>query len=82
MRLIDADRIIHSPILHTMRKKELLDTIIAAPTIDAAPIIHAKWMYHESENGTVFTCSNCEYTPEIISDDSPYCPYCGAKMDL
>lgn len=43
-----------------------------------APIIHAHW-----DGNNVFKCSNCgtELYPSWDYVRTPYCPYCGAKMD-
>lgn len=60
---------------------DLPDFLADCPTVDAKPVVHARWIYHDTERGTVFTCSNCDYTPELISEETPYCPYCGATMD-
>lgn len=54
------------------------------PNIDT--VKHAHWI--KSELGTVF-CSACDHTAPSMDDyygdaiwyyDTPYCPYCGAKM--
>ena len=53
--------------------------IECAPTIDAVPIRHGKWIT-KSTGGEYFDCcSECGY----IEWDSPnnYCPNCGARMD-
>lgn len=64
-----------------------------APTIEAVPVIHARWIVNvEFNNGerVIATCSNCKDRGEVRTDrnewgiwhiDSPYCPNCGAKMD-
>lgn len=60
------------------------------PTIDAAPVVHGKWV--ENKYGYM-TCSNCDSCPleartgSLITMhyepyESEYCPHCGAKMDL
>lgn len=68
------------------------DVMKHRPTIDAVPVVHGKWIitggmkppeYHHHHQ-----CSICaSYAPmctpyggrEVLS---PYCPACGAKMDL
>lgn len=59
-----------------------------APTLDVAPVVHARW---EEGNGewvemlgdwylkSTYICSNCH---EEESRKTDYCPNCGAKMDL
>ena len=69
------------------------DDIENAPTIEADPVIHARWIVNvEFNNGerVIATCSNCKDRGEVRTNrnewgiwniDSPYCPNCGAKMD-
>ena len=46
------------------------------PTIESEPVKHGKWIYREFD---VPHCSECGAEPKEIS---PFCPKCGAKMDL
>ena len=53
-----------------------------APTVDAAPVVHARWIKHDGYT----ECSGCEYwydsaESEDAGDRSHYCPSCGARMD-
>lgn len=79
---------------HNIESKVLMDQVLYdienVPTIDAEPVRHGWWV-----NGTLGTeCSCCgsllpivwcpddedgEHCIEI--DETPHCPYCGAKMD-
>ena len=51
-----------------------------APTVDAEPVRHGKWM--PREEGVVYpfweryTCSACGKH----ADNTEYCPHCGARM--
>lgn len=52
------------------------------PTVDAAPVVHGRWIDHKDEH----QCSECKeitivdfYVWKNVQFD--YCPYCGAKMD-
>ena len=64
----------------------VVDKINTAPVIDVAPVIHAHWIkkIHEWDLGDPpqdyadYTCSNCKIR---VQDKTPFCPYCGAKMD-
>lgn len=60
------------------------------PAID--PVKHAKWIPHKP--GDVYACSNCGYgmlatmrfrdgrcIGARYDNKTPYCPYCGARMD-
>lgn len=77
----------------TMMMYEIADCIECAPTIDAVPVVHARWK--TVKNSTY--CSACNaFLPAIAYtfydhddewerceeiDKTRYCPYCGAKMD-
>ena len=64
----------------------LLGLIEKAPTVDAVPVVHARWIYVEETLATSsgWCCSACR-RPRWLSPDVPevfkYCPNCGAKMD-
>lgn len=57
-----------------------------APAVDAAPVVHGRWIekvdmvesYLADSTEVFFECSVCE-SPNY--GESPYCPNCGAKMD-
>ncbi len=55
-----------------------------APTIDAAPVVHARWVPNHGSYGTPH-CSNCKwripYSEDSTLDARSFCPNCGAKMD-
>lgn len=80
MRLIDADALWeqisqHSPF-------DALSLIEDAPTITAIPIRNGHWIEEpiEDEWGklpSIWHCSECD---NLEFNNSPYCPYCGAKM--
>lgn len=46
------------------------------PDADVAPVRHGRWIYHDDG---VITCSECG---NAESNESYFCRYCGAKMDL
>lgn len=89
MRLIDADPLEYqakecvenewdqkaAPISWAHAEESFLRRIEDAPTVDAVPVVHGRWIYHDDG---VITCSECE---NAESSDSYYCRYCGAKMD-
>lgn len=50
-----------------------------APTIEAEPVRHGRWV-HDYNN--VYACDNClEREAMSNKNKKPYCPNCGAKMD-
>ena len=64
----------------------VLESIDVQPTIEAAPVVHGRWIeYHNEENGTWhYDCSVCDDGYAMtVKDYRPhnYCPNCGAKMD-
>ena len=89
-RLIDAnafkkenERLLHCdfPYLSETTLEELIDE---APTIDAEPVRHAKWIKADSQqyfrkHYPCFTCSECGYRKDSQKKWN-YCPNCGADM--
>ena len=69
------------------------DFLNALPTVEAAPVVHGEWKL--DRYATEWTCSNCEgemlykvttygggQYHDLDNIFPPYCPHCGAKMDL
>ena len=92
MRLIDADalkKVIYFETNHLgidFHKSKLIGIAIDnAPTIEAEPIRHGKWILTNKPNiygGTTIKCSVCGYEGVIAHiEDHHYCWVCGAKMD-
>lgn len=48
------------------------------PTADVEPVRHGRWV----DIWCNYTCSECEYMWEDSGYKTPFCPICGAKMDL
>lgn len=51
--------------------------------IEAEPVKHAHWIEGNEDHVSCdsicyYTCSECNHS---FSDDTPYCPNCGALMD-
>lgn len=84
MRLIDADALTEE-LKEWLKDKELhrglgtaIEDISRMPTVEAKPIIHAKWV--SKIPGSIFgECSHCNYGCGSYSYE--YCPHCGARMD-
>ena len=98
MRLIDADALpMHKvKIVHAFGIVEgcvvFPDTIAKAPTIDAVPVVHARWILRgcDDNDAGIYYCSACKderyFGDEVITSEEaskycPFCPNCGAKMD-
>lgn len=100
MRPIDADALIRDvesfnrPLCDDYHMKDyVLDQILTdiknAPTIDAEPVRHGKWIPRyikiagrDYKHG--MQCSVCaEPALDVEGDDylTDYCPWCGARMD-
>ena len=87
MRLIDADTIFNGNLL--MVRAEAYDAVHAviekinnAPTVDAEPVRHGRWIYDFSSPLKCSSCGIVSKANEItLRTDFKFCPYCGAKMD-
>lgn len=60
------------------------DMIESMPIIEAAPVVHAKWIQLPHKNDRV--CSRCEHNEpykcaETDAEIFSFCPFCGALMD-
>ena len=87
MRLIDADELLQK----RWQVKDITDKdlyvigqgfVVNAPTIDAAPVVHAKWELPGKGISDMFLiCTYCNKL-HVSAYKTNYCPYCGAKMDL
>lgn len=85
MRLINAEdlkeRIRQEP-TDGMYTAEILEAIDEMPTVDAALVVHGRWVW---VTGDVYRCTNCGSEPHVQEvmgmPDYDFCPFCGAKMD-
>lgn len=93
MRLIDADALLESGIcaeygyndngLLLIPMRDVINSIRNAPTIDAKPVRHGRWIKVLGGNGLVSTirCSECDNCDNASYIPGNYCWFCGAKMD-
>ncbi len=52
------------------------------PAADVEPVRHGRWLLKHIGAGHMWECSCCHKRPCIyITEDTAYCPNCGAKMD-
>ena len=92
MRPIDADELLKNAwfcdLDHWSGNVVDEDIINDAPTLDVAPIIHACWedgagysveILNDWYLRNTYICSNCGKEEK---HNTPYCPNCGATMDL
>ena len=57
-----------------------MDLVEDAPTIEAAPVVHGKWVRKETGGGLLAICNSCKY-PVSWWHRTNFCPHCGARMD-
>lgn len=91
MRLIDADALFEnldgmmavSPTGY-IHGDTVADMISDAPTVDAVPVRHGKWIHEvrytidSLHSYQQYRCSECGMT---YITNTKYCPNCGARMD-
>lgn len=91
MRLIDANAL-HNVFdaMHAIPGGSHFDHLVLlgikkyiddAPTIDAVPVVHGRWVKTHTTEENVWNCSACGYPVGIWTAWSRFCPNCGARMD-
>lgn len=59
-----------------------IQRVINAPTIEAEPVRHGRWLVKDNIYPVCSECSELsDYNCDGTHKQSPYCPNCGAKMD-
>ena len=84
MRLIDADALAKE-LMHEGLGYQY-NRVINAPTVDAVPVVHGKWIYSNEIHWYTASCNKCGYQrrTDIKAEgwnQWKFCPNCGAKMD-
>ena len=66
----------------------VLESLDDAPTIEAKPVIHARWVKIYKSGEPIaeqpqvgVCCSKCLKMPKDKFTETEYCPNCGAQMD-
>lgn len=77
MRLIDTDEIKLPNDLPY--KASVRRVLLQAPTVDAVPVVHGRWMRVDIAGEDPYECSYCGDRVSVWG--FRYCPNCGAKMD-
>lgn len=76
MRLIDASALQEEyKKRHNEKRLMLIDV---APTVDAVPVRHGRWI--DGSIPTYAVCNVCAYQ-ERYAYENNFCPNCGARMD-
>lgn len=94
-RLIDAEGVLRDKVwfcggfvsddfsMGYMEALDKVETVIRqAPTVDAVPVVHGRWVWTEAgeeDYEQYWACSKCGEHTYFITN---YCPNCGAKMDM
>ena len=98
MRLIDAEKLWLTTEYVDGKEHKYYEQfeVDDAPTIDAEPIRHGRWIKMSDADGHYYACSECgeelyrewsfdrqfDIFPKKKSiDKTQFCPHCGAKMD-
>lgn len=87
MRIIDADNLFRDKVFLVSNSdsleaiKKIMNIIDEAPTIDAEPVRHGKWIGKPIGGYSTVRCSACGDVFLENNGKWKYCPTCGAKMD-
>lgn len=92
MRLIDANKLLKNGIrvsygfdndgILLIPMADIVKSIKQAPTIDAVPVRHGRWIYHPDDlfpGDSTQECSCCHEEEYLTLYNENYCPNCGAK---
>lgn len=60
---------------------DIICIVNSVPKEDVAPVVHGTWLLRHIGHGHYWECSICHATPIYVTNNTNYCPGCGAKMD-
>lgn len=60
--------------------EEIIRYVNHMPSVDAVPVVHGRWIYHDDDMMPWVSCSECDISTDS-TNKTPYCPNCGARMD-
>lgn len=83
MRLIDADALKFDIMCVYGSNPQYINWLNHAPTVDAVPVRHGKWLPENRTMDAFWVCSCCGFPSEAHGAFKIYkfCPNCGARMD-
>ena len=61
-------------------EEKIIGVIMKLPAADVAPVVHGTWLLRHIGHGHYWECSICHATPIYVTNNTNYCPECGAKM--
>lgn len=80
-RLIDANALIEEANAEGAYGYVDAFQIANAPTVDAVPVRHGRWIPAVHVGDCCYRCSECQFLRDAyLIDIGNYCPNCGAKM--
>jgi len=59
---------------------DAIDAVEDVNAVDAAPVVHGRWIFHDDDFMPWVSCSACGVCTDT-ANETPYCPHCGARMD-
>ena len=85
MRLVDAESLLTDIMMlphngDMISSAEVEQAILDAPTIEAEPVVHGRWIFGTANHREYMKCSECLHS-QTPTGVFVYCPNCGAKMD-
>lgn len=57
-----------------------IEDVAGCPTVDAVPVVHGRWIYHDDDYYPWLECAECHWEYSGLKRYR-YCPECGARMD-
>lgn len=61
---------------------DVINSIENTPEADVVEVKHGEWLLKHIGAGHYWECSECHTNPCIyVTEDTKYCPNCGARMD-
>ena len=61
--------------------EDIVKIVEAAQPIECKPVVHGHWVRNKKGYVPLHRCSICGEDADDDNNLTPYCPYCGAKMD-
>ena len=58
-----------------------MERLVETPVVDAAPVVHAHWIYGRNTSATCSHCHRTYYDAYDLDNSDRYCRGCGALMD-
>lgn len=83
-RLIDADalkRDVKRWFASTANRERMKEALDSAPTIEAEPVRHGRWIMVRDRNNHPLGVKCSECGRRVKNSGENYCPKCGSKMD-